>query len=324
MSEALFSIRSYPRLHFGLVDLSGVTSRSYGGLGVSVNALAVEVQAYASDVFEFSLDTVDADARRCILHALERARESDLPLSGKYLISDMIPSHMGLGSTTATTMAAVQSIALVNSWQFEPADVVKISSRGRTSGVGACTFFTGGLVVDVGQHGHPVGSYLPSLQPGGRSPSLVLGHWDMPDDWVVYLIFASECPAVTPADESNFFATAAPTDEFDTLRQVAYLYHGVIPAIMERDIEVFAASLRNFQDRGFKAREIEVQDERVRSTLNVLWGNGIAAGLSSFGPTVFAIEERGRNRVCDLFSDSVIILGPFGFRNSGFDLTRPA
>jgi beta-ribofuranosylaminobenzene 5'-phosphate synthase len=231
----------------------------------------------------------------------------------------MIPSHVGLGSTTTTTMAALQSIALVNSWPQKSIDLVELSGRGRTSGVGAHTFFTGGLVVDVGQPGHPVRNYLPSLQPEERAPSLVLGRWDMPNDWVVHLFFTSENPSVAPAEESAFFASAAPTDEAHTLYQIACLYHGVLPAILERDLEVLAESLKEFQTRGFKACEIAAQNEHVRNALSILWDSGIAAGLSSFGPTVFAIEERGKSRVRDLFSNQISILGPFGFRNDGYE-----
>lgn len=320
MSETLFTIRAYPRLHFGLIDLSGATRRSYGGLGVAVDALAIEVQAFASDIFELNLDSIDADPRRCISRAVERARESTLPLSGKYIISAQVPNHVGLGSTTTTTMAVLQSIALVNSWPHGNSELVELSGRGRTSGVGTHTFFSGGLVIDVGQRGHPVGNYLPSLQPEGRAPSLVVGRWDMPHDWVVYLFFTSENPSVTPAEESTFFASAAPTNETDTLHQVACLYHGILPAILEKNTEVLAASLNEFQTRGFKACEIAAQAEHVRNTLSILWDNGIAAGLSSFGPTVFAIEERGEFKVQDLFPSQISVQGPFEFRNRGYDI----
>jgi beta-ribofuranosylaminobenzene 5'-phosphate synthase len=319
MKNILFTLHAYPRLHFGLTDLSGATPRAYGGLGVALNALPVKVEAARSLSFELNLETIDADARKSITQALSRASKSTLPLSGKFVITDHISNHVGLGSTTATTMAVLQSIAITNSWPLKPHELVELSGRGRTSAVGSRTFFGGGLVVDAGQPAHPVSTYLPSLQPSGRLPSTVLGRWDMPDEWVIHLLFNTEAPSVPPEEESSFFATAAPTSKIDTLHQLASLYHGMLPAILEEDLEAFAGSLKDFQLRGFKAREIEAQAEHVQETLRRLWDSGIAAGLSSFGPTVFTIERLEESKVRKIIPDETLITGPFCFRKSGFE-----
>jgi len=314
------TLHAFPRLHFGLVDLSGATSRAYGGLGAAIDGPCVAVQARGATGFQLDVNGADDEVRTKIAVALGRARESGLALGGRFTLIKQLPSHMGLGSTTATIMALLQSVAIVNQWPLTSAQLIELSGRGRTSAVGCNTFFDGGLVADAGQPGHPISSYLPSLRPQDRGPSLRLGRWRMPSRWVVRLIMCTNVPSVPPADEAKFFAAAAPTDPPDTLDQLAYVYHGIIPAAIEGDLDCFATSLRHFQSEGFKAREIDAQPDTVQATLRRLWAADFAAGLSSLGPALFVVSEQATMDLRPYIPLGAEILGPFPFRNNGFGL----
>jgi beta-ribofuranosylaminobenzene 5'-phosphate synthase len=313
------SLRAYPRLHFGLVDLSGATRRAYGGVGVSFDGPSIMVESDASPRLDLELEKLDAEARKSVVAALTRCRMLGLSLTGQYRIAQQIPSHVGLGSTTATTLAMLQSIATINLWSLTAADLIALSGRGRTSAIGSNTFFEGGIVADAGQSVHPIDAYVPSMLSQGRPASLRLGRWSMPKEWTVYLLFATEAPSVSPDREGAFFASASPTKRIDTFIQLSSVYHGILPAILERDLESFANSLREFQSRGFKAREIAVQPAHVRRTLRRVWDEGFAAGLSSFGPTVFIVSTGTTAGLQQLVPKDSDISGPFAFRDRGFD-----
>ena len=237
-------------------------------------------------------------------------------------MAERIPSHVGLGSTTATSLALLTSLAIINRWPTSPARLRDISSRGRTSAIGSYTFFEGGVVVDVGQRLIDGAAYLPSSRPADRRPSLRLGRWEMPTNWSVWLLFTEIGSSVPPERKPAFFIESTPTSPNDTLEQIALLYHGILPAILEPDLGLLALSLRRFQSCGFKAREIMAQPALVQDALAQLWNRGLAAVLSSVGPTVFVVTDTTAPSPAKLLGRGYSTLGPFSFRNAGFEETH--
>jgi predicted sugar kinase len=80
--------------------------------------------------------------------------------------------------------------------------------------------------------------------------------------------------------------------------------------------------LRDFQSVGFKAREVAAQPEIVRVTLETLWNEGFAAGLSSLGPAVFVVSENETPEIGPLLDSGMDMWGPYSFRNEGHDEHR--
>lgn len=321
MTDTL-SLRAYPRLHFGLVDLSGASQRMYGGLGVSIDGVSVRVESAKAPRFCLDVADLDTEVQLSMDKALANASRLSLPVKGYFSVADRIPSHVGLGSTTATSLALLTSLAIINRWPISPARLRDISSRGRTSAIGSYTFFEGGVVVDVGQRLIDGAAYLPSSRPTDRRPSLRLGRWEMPTNWSVWLLFTEIGPSVSPESEPDFFVESTPTSPNDTLKQIALLYHGILPAILEPDLALLALSLRRFQSCGFKAREIMAQPTLVQDALTQLWNRGLAAGLSSVGPTVFVVTDTTASDPAKLLGHGYSTLGPFSFRNTGFEETH--
>jgi beta-ribofuranosylaminobenzene 5'-phosphate synthase len=315
------SVVAYPRLHFGLTDLAGATGRSYGGIGAHFRGPEVHIEGRADSSFVLDLGASHGDEETKVGDAALRARESGLPLSGSVTVLKRPPSHAGLGSTTATTLAVMKALAVLNRWPIDSRELIRLSGRGRTSAVGCNGFFLGGLIVDAGQPGGSrTTSYLPSIAPEGRSPSLFLGRWEMPTDWNVSLAFVNDPPTVHPGSERGFFEKNTPTTGTDTLEQIADVFHGMIPALLEHDLDQFGQSLRRFQVKGFKAREIAAQPQAVRVAIEHLWEAGIPAGLSSLGPTVFAVHEAGSfGRITEVLR-GIDLSGPYDFQNAGHEL----
>jgi beta-ribofuranosylaminobenzene 5'-phosphate synthase len=315
-------LRAFPRLHFGLTDMSGATKRSYGGVGASFGGPSLLVEGRPAGNLTTEFDDLDRQSAAVVHDAVAAAAASGLTVHGRVALVAQIPAHVGLGSTTATTLAVLMTLSELNDWHLPPHRLIEISGRARTSAVGSHTFFHGGLVADVGQRAPgPTDQYLPSLEPAGRPPSLKLGHWSMPTHWYVWLSFADGQPSVPPEHEAAFFASATPTSRSDTLHQLAALYHGIVPAALESDISRFASALREFQQLGFKAREIAAQPASIQSMLTSLWTHGAAAGLSSLGPTLFVITDSPARTELPVSIRSTRIAGPFAFNNDGYVLS---
>ena len=72
----------------------------------------------------------------------------------------------------------------------------------------------------------------------------------------------------------------------------------MLPGIVEQDLELFGSSINAVQHFGFKKVELGFQPPQVSGLLDVLKGAGAAgAGLSSFGPTVYAIGDTDMNAI---------------------------
>ena len=68
----------------------------------------------------------------------------------------------------------------------------------------------------------------------------------------------------------------------------------MLPGIAGRDLDLFGSSINAVQDLGFKKVELSLQPAPVTGLIDVLRRSGAAgAGLSSFGPVVYAIGDTG-------------------------------
>jgi len=66
----------------------------------------------------------------------------------------------------------------------------------------------------------------------------------------------------------------------------------ILPSVVEEDLDEFGAAINRIQEIGFKRIEIMLQHPLVRSLMEEMRAAGSAcAGLSSFGPTVYAITD---------------------------------
>ena len=68
----------------------------------------------------------------------------------------------------------------------------------------------------------------------------------------------------------------------------------MIPGLVEQDIDLFGSAINRTQVLGFKKVEVAMQHPVVSSLIEAMVEAGAAgAGLSSFGPTVYAVGDSG-------------------------------
>jgi beta-ribofuranosylaminobenzene 5'-phosphate synthase len=66
----------------------------------------------------------------------------------------------------------------------------------------------------------------------------------------------------------------------------------MLPGLVEHDLDLFGSSINAVQNLGFKKVELGLQPPEVTGLLPLLRNAGAAgAGLSSFGPAVYAIGD---------------------------------
>jgi beta-ribofuranosylaminobenzene 5'-phosphate synthase len=317
---------AFPRLHLSLLDCGEATYRRAGGVGLSVEGLPTIIEAEPADVLHIAgLGGYDTAARRDMVRALERLGERVGPLGVRLTVRSGPPQHVGLGSKTSLLLAGLRAACHVVGAGIGRKDVQLLSGRGGTSGVGLSAFYTGGFLVDAGHariSGEPI---RPSSATPPREVPPVVVRQPIPRRWRIILMLGSG-PGAAGAAEVSFFASNTPIPTREVERAISVTYHGLIPPLLSADLYTFGRALRELQGVGFKKREVLAQPPEVRYLLADLWRlEGVAAGLSSMGPLLFAIHDiddhRAHEEVSRLAREAgVRWLGSFTGRNAGYVL----
>ena len=254
-----------------------------------VESPIVRVEAWQSPNLEVICPTnVQTSTRNYLLSKVRQlVEEHPGPLVTVELKTNLL-EHVGLGSKTSATLAALVAASYASGRRVDDSEIQRLSGRGGASGIGIHGFFTGGFIVDAGRLGRfPL--YPSSLQEPDHAPT-VIRTTPMPEDWRVTLILP---PGVrrSGATESAFFAKVTPIDRLEVLEQLALVYHGMVPAVLEEDLEGFGESLRAFSALGFKAREISAQSPAVSDIMSALREVAPCVGMSSMGPLIFTLTK---------------------------------
>ena len=293
-TKDMLSVRTFPRIHMTLIDLAGVTHRKFGGAGFAIDALPATVSGAISKRSEVEgAATLDVRDRRDLQEHLKRLSRA-LKREFHVKLISATPQHVGLGSKTAVLMATAIVCNNLVGRPMGQTQLVLASGRGGTSGVGVNTTFGGGFVVDGGHGAEGGGRYEPSSarKPEGVPPALV--RLRFPDAWRVHL-FLPRGYRYSGEREVQFFRQNSPIGVREVHEVLAAVYHGIVPAIAEADLELLRVALREVHRTGFKRRELHGQGREVRELVEVLQsGRKLAAGMSSLGPLVYAIAPADR------------------------------
>lgn len=328
MAATRVTVHAAPRLHLGLLDLGGATSRKYGGAGFSIDRVGVIVTAERSSKLQLvGTDKLDEKAQTDIARLLKRLQTRlDDPVSVRIEINEVPAQHVGLGTKTALLLSMICATCKCLGYEINPAVAQSISGRGGTSGVGIHAFFNGGFVMDFG-HRNDGGLYAPS---GSHAPDgipLLSRIVSIPDNWLFALILPNGI-RLCGESEDQFFRDNTPIPDDEVYKSVSLMYHNILPSIITCDLEVLSASLSDFQRTGFKRREVLAQSSQTRRLIAELEASKIGAvGMSSLGPLLFIIFDRANYDAIDRLTkiaetSSAKFLGAFEGNNSGYEVTH--
>lgn len=281
------------RLHINLHAMHEDDFRKNGGIGLAVNFPDTEVLCKISDEFCMSAPlSFDYKVKCRILSILESAyvkfnmkKKIHIKLGSGY------KSHVGLGVSTAVTLSSIESLFKLNDIEYTNDDIVTLSARGGTSGVGISSYFTGGLVADLGaaKDGlvHVPSSYsIPSISPP------ILRRCNFPD-WKVWFCLPLVMNSfVSGIEEKEFFANNTPIPESESYKAFYLSIMGVMASAIESNYEGVCLAINRIQNTFWKKSEIELCKEKYDFFYEAVESLKVNSfGQSSFGPGQYLLNK---------------------------------
>jgi len=293
-------VRTPSRIHVTLIDLHGGSGRVDGGIGITLDEPGVLLEAELAPVL--SVCGGDRAVQERVSGIVtDVLRKLGAGGSVAITIRSSYPPHVGLGSGTQLALAVARAIAELHGRHLPVKELAKIVGRGGTSGIGTAAFEYGGFIVDGGHRFGDEGEktdFRPSAASRGVSPPPVIARHDFPADWRILLAIPNVPAGASGSREVDIFRDNCPVP----LGEVRQLSHEVLmrmlPGIASRDLDLFGSSINEVQKLGFKKVEIAHQSPQVTGLPEILRNAGAAgAGLSSFGPAVYAIGDTGMTAI---------------------------
>ncbi len=285
----MLRIRTPSRIHMTLIDLNGTIGRVDGGVGITLEEPYIEIEAEKSDMVTV---TGDPDLKE----RMQSACEIVGPGKGISInIKKSYWNHIGLGSGTQAALVAGMAMTKLYDLNITPRDIAIKVGRGGTSGIGIAAFEKGGFILDGGHKMGVKNAFLPSSFSKGIPPAPLLANYELPP-WDIVLAI----PPLKGAHdiyEKDMFTRLCPIPLCEVERLCHIILMQMMPAILDQDLDTFGKSINAVQEVGFKKRELDLQPG-AREILEVIRSNGAAgAGMSSFGPTLYAITDQPRKIV---------------------------
>lgn len=288
----MLKLRTPSRVHITLIDLNGAIGRVDGGVGLALEEPHIEIRVKEHD--DFILKGEPINRERFNLSA-----EKMIKYCGKgaeiEVLSDY-EAHVGLGSGTQISLAVGKAFSELYSLNLTTRQIAEIMGRGGTSGIGVAVFDHGGLVVDGGHSTKEKKSFLPSSASKAK-PAPMIARLDFPN-WDVVLAIP-ELKGFFGDAEINLFQKSCPVP-LDDVREICHLIlMKMLPAVVEADLDSLAATIKRIQELGFKKAEVEQYGDLIKGCFDL----ADCAGMSSTGPTVYAITDTNAREIERSFRD---------------------
>ena len=275
------------RLHLTLIDMNASIGRVDGSIGLTLDNPVIKIKARKSDIIEITGNSEHIERIRNSAKALLPDGEG-IQIS----IEEDYPSHIGLGSGTQAALVAGMAVSELYDLGLSVHEIAVKVGRGGTSGIGVAAFENGGFILDGGHKFSQKRAFLPSAA-SKLPPAPVLLRKEFPD-WDIVVI-VPEQKGASQQNEVDIFQKECPVP----LKEVEALSHVILmqllPALFENDIITFGKSIYAIQELGFKKREVELQPISLDLMQALRDGGANGAGMSSFGPTVYAFGEDTEN-----------------------------
>ncbi|MCW2035416.1 beta-ribofuranosylaminobenzene 5'-phosphate synthase family protein [Xanthomonas campestris] len=291
----MIEIRVPSRIHISLLSLNDSLARVNGGLGFAISGFDTIVKVIESKGMELQ-DLRPSPLPLIEIKSIEGefrdiARNLGLKVNAKLTIcQESPPAHTGFGSGTALRLAALEAMLLLNKIEFSSDELVALSGRGATSGVGVTTYFKGGYVFDLGRKSDNL--ELCSSDAGRfiGKPPLVAWQQDFPN-WRIGICLPY-AKSVAIDDEKLLFKRICPIPFNDCAVASYHALFGVHSAILENDLLSFSTAINELQNTVWKSAEWQLHGAPIAEITDKLVSAGAeAVGLSSVGPGLYFLSK---------------------------------
>ena len=284
------------RIHMTLTDLAGDRGRVDGGVGVTLDDPCIVVEAERGE--ELTVRGENADRAR----AAAKAVMDRFDLGGAEItVRHSYKQHVGLGGGTQLAMAVGKALCELYGMPASAREIASAVGRGGTSGIGVAAFDRGGFIVDGGHSfgpGKEKEDYRPSSASTGVAPPPVIMRAEVPRDWWFLLAVPNIPKGAHGTHEADVFETFCPVPREEVSELCREILVRMVPSVLTGEIEGFGKAINRIQELGFKRVEVELQHPLVRRLMEVMREAGaVGAGLSSFGPTVYAVADSSTREI---------------------------
>ncbi|MCD6420213.1 MAG: hypothetical protein J7L41_05820 [Synergistetes bacterium] len=268
------------RLHLGFIDPVGRSGRIYGSVGVALSYPNWEL--VFSHAEELTVSGGGSEVKDKVFGIVRKVKdEYGVDVRLRIEIVSAVPLHKGLGAGTQLSLAVAEGVLKMLGLPDDRETVVRISGRGRRSGVGIASYFGGGFNLDSGKK---VGS---SVSP------LSIFHLNFPDNWKFLVVLPSLNLNIHGKVEDSKIGEVSG----EGVEEVSLLVlMNLLPSLIEGDIAVFGESITSIQKivgKMFSRPQEGVFAHPVcEALIDFMVENGAyGAGQSSWGPVVYGLVE---------------------------------
>jgi beta-ribofuranosylaminobenzene 5'-phosphate synthase len=290
----VIQLKAYSRLHFGFLNplgrspagLEAPAGRCFGGVGLMIAQPDLLLCAEPAPAWSAEGPLAERALAFAQRFAAASCRDENVPplLPHRLRIERVMPPHAGLGSGTQLGLSVGRALAA--SWELS-CDVPTLArrvGRGLRSALGTHGFEHGGFLVESGKLSAERLSPLVARQPFPEVWRLVVA---IPTVQTTGLHGRGEIEAFArlPADPNT-------SARIDVLCRLVLL--GMLPALVERDVDVFGEALYEFNVRVGEAFApvqggVYASPQAAELVKFIRAQGHRGAGQSSWGPAVFAV-----------------------------------
>ena len=293
----MLKIKTFPRIHITLIGMNREGYRINGGIGFSM-ASPILIMRFEPDREINVLDKRSQgfsknELTRLDNHLNKVMKEEHLAEGFHCVIENgQIHSHFGFGTSTMVYLSCIEALLIINKREYTNDDVVNLSGRGGTSGIGINTYFKGGFVFDTGVTNNAVKDLAPSSCFNGcdyRKPlifkNISLPVWEMG-------ICIPPIRNKTEDEEKVFFDKNCPIEQ-DAVENILYeSVYGISSSLLENDFNTFCKSVDSIQKTKWKSLERNLYGDELKVVESVIRKAGAkCVGMSSLGPLLYFFSE---------------------------------
>ncbi|MBM4240826.1 MAG: hypothetical protein FJ150_04085 [Euryarchaeota archaeon] len=311
-------IKTPSRLHVALIDLNGFYGRIDGGVGITLKKPRLILEAEPTNGNIQVIFNKSRKLSRSLMNDYEGKIKSAtkkmmdyLGIEGgyKFIIRKTYPPHSGLGSGTQLSLAVGKILSQFHEQYISAHEIARIVGRGGTSGIGVGAFDYGGFIIDGGHSIAEKSDFLPSAASKAYPPPILV-RYDFPEDWNLILVIPNIDRRISGSKEVNIFQKYCPIPLKDVRKLSHLILMNMMPAVVEEDIISFGSAINSIQNIGFKKIELQLQKPIVNEIIAKMRAAGASgAGMSSFGPTVYAVTDTNKKEIRRAAYDSIKDVG---------------
>lgn len=269
-------VDSPARLHLGFYGINKDLDYSFGSIGLAINAFRTVVSASFTKKTQSSLSHTKLDEINKML------KTKNIKKSYVLEIIKSPRKHIGLGSGTQLSLCFIHAINILFNLKLSKDECIRLSLRGKRSGIGIGAFYSGGFVVD--------GRKKDSLYPK------TLFNLKFPKHWHIILVNDTSRRGSFGTKESEFFDNKKNNKETINKELSYILMMGLFPSILYEDFSNFCDNLYHYQkmtSRFYKSNQKDTYlSNDIAKVIKFATHSGFnGVGQSSWGPLSYIFIE---------------------------------